>query len=1147
VQFQRLRLSGFKSFVEPTEFRIEPGLTGVVGPNGCGKSNLLEALRWVMGANSAKAMRAGGMDEVIFAGAGTRVPRNHAEVTLTIDNSDRTAPAQFNDHQTIEVVRRIDRGAGSTYRVNSREVRARDVQLLFADASTGANSPALVRQGQISELIAAKPQNRRRILEEAAGVSGLHTRRHEAELRLRAAETNLSRLDDVTNELETALNRLKREARQAEKYKRLSGEIRALQGAVLFSRWTEARDVLVRVDGESQEAGRTVEITTREASVAAAQALTAEQAIAPLREEEQVAAAVLHRLAIEKDRAERDAAQAAEAVRRLSDDLRRLDEDRDREIQIVDDAKAALSKIELERSDLAARIAAAPERMPQLQAGADAAERARAAAETEVEQLAARAAGEQTARRAATARAEEARTRLNRADRALDATKIDQANLGPDTAPEAEAAKARFDAALETLRLARAAVEAAETERTEAANAEAATRETARKLEDQLGRLKTEARGLTQLTAQPRKGGFTPALDDVSPDRGYEAALAAALGDDLDASLDRKAPSFWGGRDTVGPTWPQGATPLAPLIKAPPALAARLAFTAVVSREDGERLQAALPAGARLVSKEGDLWRWDGFVARADAPKPAAVRLEQRTRLSEVEVEVAKLSPAAAEASLAHQTSAQRVRTADEALRNARRAPPEAERALGTARDRVEQLARDAVRRDARSQALNETLIRLQAEYDEAKAFAGEAEADLSAIPAGDDLAPQLTAAREASTRAREAAGAARSALDNEGRERAGRARRMEALDRDRADWSRRAASTDSRLTALAKDRAEVEAALIEARTAPEALEERKLKLLDEYAVAEARRDRAAEALANADNLRIQADREQRASEQRASEARELRASLSARLDAARERLAEMAQTIRDTIRIEPDELGRRIAEEATAVPADASGIEAHLMALERERDQIGAVNLRAEEESIEYATRLDAMRSERADLTGAIGRLRDGIESLNAEGRERLLAAFEVINGHFQTLFQALFGGGQAELRLIESDDPLEAGLEIFACPPGKRLSTMSLMSGGEQALTAAALIFGVFLANPAPICVLDEVDAPLDDANVDRFCNMLAEMRQRTQTRFIAITHNPVTMSRMDRLFGVTMPEQGVSQLVSVDLKQAEAMVAQ
>jgi chromosome segregation protein len=1147
VQFQRLRLSGFKSFVEPTEFRIEPGLTGVVGPNGCGKSNLLEALRWVMGANSAKAMRAGGMDDVIFAGAGSRASRNHAEVALTIDNSDHTAPAQFNDHLVIEVVRRIDRGAGSTYRVNNREVRARDVQLLFADASTGANSPALVRQGQISELIAAKPQNRRRILEEAAGVSGLHTRRHEAELRLRAAEANLSRLDDVTGELETALNRLRREARQAEKYKRLSAEIRALQGAVMFSRWSEARDLLLRVDSEAQEAGHTVEITTREAATAATAALTAEEAIKPLREEEQVAAAVLHRLAIEKDRAERDAAQATEAVRRLADDLRRIDDDRQREGQIAEDAKAALSRIDLERGDLAARIAGAPERTPQLKADADAAEQARARAETEVETLAARAAGAQATRRAALARCDDAKARLVRAQRALEAAKADRANLGPDTGPEAAEAKTRFDAALEALRLARAALEAAEADRAQAATAETTAREATRRLEDQLGRLKTEAKGLTQLTAQPRKGGFAPALDAVSPDRGYEAALAAALGDDLDASLDRKAPAFWGGRDADAPVWPEGAQALGPMIKAPPALAARLAFTAVVARIDGARLQPLLPVGARLVSKEGDLWRWDGFVARADAPKPAAVRLEQRTRLAEVEAEVARLSPAAIEAAQAHQAADRRVKAADEALRQARRVPPEAERALGLARDRAEQLARDAVRRDARAQSLDETLARLTAEQVEAEAALTTAQAEERALPAGDDLAPKLIAAREASAQAREAAAAARTALDTEARERAGRARRLETLDRERSDWSRRAGTTDSRQSALAKDRAEVEAALMAARDAPAQLEERKLRLLDEHGVAEARRARAGDALAAADTARIAADREQRAAEQRAAEARERRAALSARLDAARDRLTEMAQTLRDTARMEPEELGRKIAEEATAVPGDTSGIESHLVALERERHQIGAVNLRAEEESTEYATRLDAMRSERADLTGAIGRLRDGIESLNAEGRERLLAAFGVINGHFQTLFQALFGGGQAELRLIESEDPLEAGLEIYACPPGKRLSAMSLMSGGEQALTAAALIFGVFLANPAPICVLDEVDAPLDDANVDRFCNMLAEMRQRTQTRFIAITHNPVTMSRMDRLFGVTMPERGISQLVSVDLKQAEALVAQ
>jgi chromosome segregation protein len=272
-----------------------------------------------------------------------------------------------------------------------------------------------------------------------------------------------------------------------------------------------------------------------------------------------------------------------------------------------------------------------------------------------------------------------------------------------------------------------------------------------------------------------------------------------------------------------------------------------------------------------------------------------------------------------------------------------------------------------------------------------------------------------------------------------------------------------------------------------------------------------------------------------------------MRASLTAHAEAAGQRLEEVTGQIREIARVEPESLARQLADEAIAIPSEAGGMEAHLYNLERQRDSIGPVNLRAEEEASEHAARLNEMQTERADLTGAIARLRQGIDELNGEGRERLVAAFDIINEHFKTLFATLFEGGQAELRLVESDDPLEAGLEIYACPPGKRLATMSLMSGGEQALTAAALIFAVFLAQPAPICVLDEVDAPLDDANVDRFCNMLDSMAQRTPTRFIAITHNPVTMARMDRLFGVTMGERGVSQLVSVDLRQAESMAAQ
>ena len=1146
MQFQRLRLSGFKSFVDPTEFRIEPGLTGIVGPNGCGKSNLLEALRWVMGANSAKAMRAGGMDEVIFNGTGSRPSRNHAEVTLTIDNSDHSAPVQFNQNATIEVVRRIDRGEGSTYKVNGREVRARDVQLLFADASTGANSPALVRQGQISELIAAKPQNRRRILEEAGGVSGLHTRRHEAELRLRAAETNLNRLDDIIRELDGVLNRLRREARAAEKYKRLSAEIRAVQGAVMFARWTEARDTLVRVETESSEAARMVETTARDAATAMTEALKAEEAIKPLREEETVAAAVLNKLAIEKDRLEREHETAAAEVDRLTGELARIDADAARETQIVEDAGVALARLVAELEIVEVEVKSAPSRLPELQAALKAAEDTRATADREVESLAAGVAADEARRRAAEARVADAEGRLSRTVRALDQAKADRAAVGPAVDPQAADAQGKLEAAEASLAAARAALDAAETERTEAARAEGAARDAARQIEDRLGRLKTEARGLAQLSAPRAKSGYAPALDAVKPDRGYEVALAAALGEDLEAALDAKAASHWAGRDATAPVWPEGATALGPLIKAPPELAARLAFTALVERKDGERLQTLLAPGSRLVSREGDLWRWDGFTARAEAPKPAAIRMEQRTRLAEVETEIETSTPEA-DATVATLKAAQvRFRTAEEVLRDARRAPQEIDRTLQGLRQTVERLAHEAARRDARAQSLDETIARFEAERAEAETALAAARGDASEGGTAENLSPMLDAARAAAGVAREAASQARAAVDIETREKDGRERRLESLRRDREDWTRRSTAAAKRIEGLIAARAATDAGLVQAREAPITLAARTEVLLDQYAAAEARRARSSDALEQGEAARLTADRASRAAEAAAAEAREHRAGLAARLDAARERFGEIAGNIRDSAKMEPEELGRSIADEAIAIPSNAGGVEAHLYNLERERDAIGLVNLRAEEETTEQTDRLQTMKTERADLTSAVAKLREGIEELNAEGRTRLLAAFDIINGHFQALFQALFGGGQAELRLIESDDPLEAGLEIYACPPGKRLSTMSLMSGGEQALTASALIFGVFLANPAPICVLDEVDAPLDDANVDRFCSMLDEMRRRTQTRFICITHNPVTMSRVDRLFGVTMGERGVSQLVSVDLQTAEQLVA-
>jgi chromosome segregation protein len=1150
MQFQRLRLVGFKSFVDASEFQIEPGLTGIVGPNGCGKSNVLESMRWVMGANSAKAMRGTGMDDVIFAGASARPPRNHAEVQLTIDNAQRRAPQPFTDSPMLEVSRRIDRGQGSTYRINGKEVRARDVQLLFADASTGANSPALVRQGQISELIAAKPQNRRRILEEAGGVAGLHTRRHEAELRLKAAESNLERLDDIGKELETALTRLKREARQAEKYKKISAEIRALQAALLFVRWNDARVAAETAAAELRAADTAVAEATSAAARAQTAALSAQEGLKPAREEDAVAAALLHRASLERDRLDMAEQQARAEVDRLKAEGARIAADAGREETMAEDAATELARLTAELETLTAEVAAAPARGPELDAALLAAEDARRAADAEVERLAGTLAAVEARANAETARKRDAEARVARATSALDQAKREREALGPLETPESATARTALDEATAALTAARAAVEAAEAKRGDLARAEQDARTNARFAEDKLGRLQTEARGLASLLVT-NKREHAPALDKVCADKGYEAALAAALGDDLDAALDPKAAAYWAhpywnGATPPAPTWPAGVTPLSNHVKAPEQLAARLALCGVADQANAAKLAQALPPGARLVTTKGDLYRWDGFVSRAEAPRPAAVRLAQRGRLAELEAAIDEGKPALEQAQATQKSATDAFRAAEEAVKTARLAPFAADKAVTAARDKVESLNRDQARREARAQALDETLARQTTEVEAAQAALTEAMSVDAPSETLAGLKDELTAARAAADTARAASGQARADRDAEARERSGREARLTNLTRERDGWATRSKDAAARIKSLAADAEKSAALLKQASSAPEALAAQRSKLLDTLTAAETRRKTSGDALAVAEAEAGNADRASRAADAAASDARENRAGLAARAEAAAERLSDAGNTVRETAQMEPEDLGQKLIDDAIARPPDAAGAESLLYGLEREREQLGPVNLRAEDEAEEYGERLNTMRIERSDLTGAIAKLRDGIDELNAEGRERLVAAFDIINDNFKSLFEALFGGGQAELKLVESDDPLEAGLEIFACPPGKRLSVMSLMSGGEQALTAAALIFAVFLANPAPVCVLDEVDAPLDDANVDRFCRMLNEMRNRTDTRFIVITHNPVTMSRMDRLYGVTMPERGVSQLVSVDLHQAEKLVA-
>ncbi|MFZ4601437.1 MAG: AAA family ATPase [Caulobacterales bacterium] len=1144
MRIRELRLAGFKSFVDPTRMPIEPGLTGIVGPNGCGKSNLLEAVRWVMGAASAKALRADDMDSVIFAGSGGRPARETADVTIVLDD----AAGRFAGDaaaETLEVTRRIRREAGSTYKINGRDARAKDVQLLFADASTGANSPALVRQGQISELIGAKPENRRRILEEAAGVAGLHARRHEADLKLRAAEANLQRVDEALKDMEAQSAALRRQARQAERYRQVAEELRRTEALLAARRWRNAGDALEVAQSGLRAAERAVAVAEERASVSARQTQEAAGRVAPANEEAMIAAAVLRglegkRIGLERDAEDLAAAAARRALEseRLARDLKRADDD-------LTDARAACARLAEEGEALGAERADADD-LDAARARAEAAETARTTAEAEFDRLqsAARAADEAASRAAAGVRA--AKERLARIDARLAALARD-IQAAPDAAALATrlaAARAEAEARAASAVAGAAAAAKAETSLVAADAEERRTREARDAALGAVQALAAEQRGLEAAAAgQGPAKTKKPAIEAMRAAPGYEKALAAVLGDDAAASLDPSEPVAWRGASLAPGACPDGVEPLAPHVEAPPALAARLAFSFLADAAEAPALQAVLGPGMRVVTREGDLYRWDGLVRRAGAgAKATAVRLEQRNRLAALakDLEARRAQADAAEASWKTAATA-RDRLHGEA-RAARAAQPQAQAAASTAARAAASLEIELARLESAAAGL----AAQQAALDEERAEAQSALADLAAAPAPAPVNPiALDAARAAMTSARAAAAEALAAKAALIRARTIRQDRRAAIARESADWARRAEEAQTRRKQFERDLARLTAETTEAAGAPERLAAAKAKLLDETIVAERRAAAAADALAQAQARAREAERQAREAQAHRSEATAARTQATAAVEEARValRACETSAQGRDYAGLLAD-AGDLVESPLAAAPAVE--IEKRIARLTGERDAAGSVNLRADEELSQALAAAETLVREKDDVIAAINKLRFAIGRLNGEARTRLRAAFEQVSAHFAALFATLFEGGEATLKLTDSDDPLAAGLEIYASPPGKKLAALSLMSGGEQALTATALIFAVFLANPAPLCVLDEVDAPLDDANVDRFCRMLAEMRKRTDTRFLAITHNPVTMARMDRLYGVTMAEAGVSQLVSVDLQRAAALAA-
>ncbi len=1151
MHITRLRLLGFKSFVEPAELVIERGLTGVVGPNGCGKSNLLEALRWVMGETSYKNMRASSMEDVIFSGTDARPSRNIAEVTIHLDNRNRKAHPAFNDDDNLEITRRIERDSGSEYRINGKPVRARDVQLLFADASTGARSPALVQQGRIGEIVSAKPAQRRFILEEAAGITGLHSRRHEAEIKLRGAENNLERLQDIIGQMDSRLSGLKRQERQVKRYRELAREIEQLQIMALYSDFLSFRAAAKQAEVKLQDILLIVgDKTKQEAQIRQLHVKTSEK-IPALREREMVTAAIMQRLNIEADQLTREQQTQQARKDELAKRQAQYDADLNREENSLKEDQQRLKSFQAEQLDL------------QKASNGDGKARAKAAQQVEKAQTLL-ADAEQKSASLSTLYAEQKAQFKALTREQLEKQTSTSALLAKSEKLKEERTEldgqlsqiADFDELARLIEEKSAALHKLE-EKLAVGDQDidqARLDESARLVEQmdaktRLSTLVAEINTLEKMLRSPTNNDDLPVLDEIVVTPGYETALGAALGDDLDASLNMHADLYW--RDDVSkapgaslpaPALPEGVTPLKQLVTAPSALSRRLEMTGIVERVEGDLQQSKLSAGQRLVSVEGDLWRWDGFVARADAPTSAARRLSQKNHLEKLQAGLEQAQKEADQTQEMVQKAEAARQQLQARLHDLKNAHGDLRRELEQQRGSLAQAEQLASAQRARLEAIDVTNTDLVERHSLETKRLQQLAVELAK---SDQLEEMQTRVEEHSSQLalmRTKYLEAKAQLDGLEQENRNRLARIDRLNAEISQTTERLKQAMEHVKTLAVRRKEDERELADLTDLPEQINAKRQALNSQLVKAQEQCTLAADQLQQGENTLREIDRSLQDMQAQANGAREERAASEARLEAASTRLGEQKQLIKTELDCAPDDCLQKAAFDADQTLPDRAELDRRLAKLTGDRERLGSVNLRADVEARELSEQIEEMSHEHTDLIDAISALRKAISGLNKEGRRRLMSAFDEINGHFEELFTSLFGGGKARLELIESDDPLQAGLEIIASPPGKKPQVLTLLSGGEKALTALSLIFAVFLTNPAPICVLDEVDAPLDDANVERFCALLDEMTKKTDTRFLVITHHPTTMSRMDRLFGVTMAEKGISQMVSVDLTTAE-----
>ena len=1093
MDFKKLRISNFKSFVDPVEVNIGKGLTGVVGPNGCGKSNLVEALRWAMGETSYKSMRTSSMDDVIFSGTENRPARNFAEVSLVLDNKERNAPNEYNNDDVVEVTRRIERESGSAYRINGKDIRARDVQMLFADVSTGARSPSLVRQGQIDELISQKPEQRRRILEEAAGISGFHVRRHEAELRLNAAHTNLERLDDVLKELSSQMRSLKKQAREANRYKSLSEEIRNAQSVVLAVKYETINEQLDESKKQFNDAIRKHQEAVKEVASLNSNEISLQSELAPLREKVTVDSAKLQRLLIEMEGLDKEILRQKERSGELSRFIDSTASQLARENDILKDLKDLLSR----HGDNEINI----KRKQGLENSISNRANDLIKNNTLLSDFSNIYSKKENIEKIISSDNDLKQNILSQIKREKDL--LADLSIPIDSGVEKNTIK----------------------EKEKIITEEIETKITHLKENDDFVNKMISIYSQKETLSRVIGASFNTndsLIDELNVKPGYENALDALLGDELYYSINDEEPVYWKSLDEFvdNADLPDGSEPLSKYVTGSSAIKRRISQTGIVARENGIKLISKLKYGQCLVSKEGDLWRWDGLVAASKSSSSAAERLQNRNQLEDILKTIDEFEEKFKSINTIKEKSIKiqnditnlkieldRVNTEINNKVNLDKKISLSKEELSSLNSRLVDFNKDSLENLEQLDVINASIIDFEAKFKTIDRVRDESE------KIQDDI-----------TKFKIELDRINSEISNK-----------DDLDKKIPETENQILELDTRLKSLKDEKSKI-------IDLPDEVENKKNSLQTLIEKSKILKSSSEDNFIKLENqlneIRIKA----KDAAEKEAQARETEGRLEIFSQNNNDKIKEVESLINKELNINFDEL-IKITNFSDDNPRPSEiNAEQNYERFKNERELLGGVNLRAEYELADIQERFDETKSEREDLDKAISELKKGISGLNQESRERMKLAFEQVNSKFQEVFKKLFGGGNAELNFVDSDDPLEAGLEMLAQPPGKKLKSMDSLSGGEKALTATSLIFAVFLTNPSPICVLDEVDAPLDDANVERFCDLIDEMSKSVNTRFLIITHHALTMSRMDRLFGVTMQEKGVSKLVSVDLTTAE-----